>query len=648
MSRTIDGKLLGRRFLLVTGLIVASLVATAGIGMHKLWRQAEIAEIGLTMSHLGEGIARLTMAAHRAAETPTARNRQMLNSAFLAVLYHVDELRAADPLADRSALDAALPDMAARRLAGYVSQHRHGLGAVPMTPQMQTLWRGADGASGLEAEIGRILADIEHLAAQRGGPQASAAPIPPLPHLQTEELIRLLRQGSVIAAQDQERALWTAGAALLLGSGAGIIAALVSHLLVLLPLRRRILRDRATLAEALRRAQAGERAKSEFLSVMSHELRTPLNGVLGMAALLDESGLDRRQRGFVAAIRSSAMGLLDVIGDILVFNPPDLGKLRPIAEPFALKDLGAEPIARLAPAAALKGLSLVVRRPHGAPCCLRGDRERLDHVIQNLLGNAVKFTKTGEIRMTIAAHARAGATAKLHIEVEDTGCGVKPEMAERIFGMFEQADASATRSAGGVGLGLAVCATLMRQMGGRIGMRSGEEGGAVFWVELDLPVADCAERDLDLSAIAGLRAAFASPSAARLAAGGEILASLSVAYQTADGPDALAAVLAAAGDAPPDLLFIDHAPPLCDAEACLLRLRAQAETAALPVIQVRGPGAEAGPHPQDPLTQVLLKPATRETAAAAISAVMARAGAQRLLDDDMCQPAAEAVGGAAA
>ncbi|HEX8374968.1 MAG TPA: CHASE3 domain-containing protein, partial [Geminicoccaceae bacterium] len=216
--------------------------------------------------------------------------------------------------------------------------------------------------------------------------------------------------------------------------------------------------------EALARAEAAERAKSDFLAAMSHEIRTPLTGVLGMADLLAMADLPDKERGYVAAIRASGRHLLAVINDILDFSRIEAGQLGLERVDFSVPGLLEEVRSLLAPPARERGLELAFELDEQSPPIGVGDPTRLKQVLLNLVGNALKFTHEGGVAVAVSSRPEGEGRVRLLFEVRDTGIGMTPGQAAGLFQAFSQADRSTARRYGGSGLGLAISKRLVEAM----------------------------------------------------------------------------------------------------------------------------------------------------------------------------------------
>ncbi|CAI0733250.1 two-component sensor histidine kinase BarA [Serratia entomophila] len=239
---------------------------------------------------------------------------------------------------------------------------------------------------------------------------------------------------------------------------------------------------------AKKRAQEAARIKSEFLANMSHELRTPLNGVIGFTRQMLKTDLSVTQADYLQTIERSANNLLTIINDVLDFSKLEAGKLVLEHIPFSLRETLDEVIVLLAPSAHEKGLELTLDVHNDVPEQVIGDSLRLQQIITNLLGNAVKFTETGNIDIRVELRKQLERQVELEVQIHDTGIGISERQQSQLFQAFRQADASISRRHGGTGLGLVITQKLVKEMGGDICFHSQLNRGSTFWfhIQLDL------------------------------------------------------------------------------------------------------------------------------------------------------------------
>ena len=253
--------------------------------------------------------------------------------------------------------------------------------------------------------------------------------------------------------------------------------------------RTKQLNESLSQAEELTvRAEAANRAKSLFMGNMSHELRTPLSGVLGMTEALLNTPLADKQRDYAEKIMKSGEALLVVVGNILDFSRIEAGKMVLESSPFQMETVIANVVNLFVPAAAEEKIGLHAIIDPELPA-VRGDAHRLTQVVSNLLGNAVKFTKKGEIRVEVKILRRTEAEIDLAIGVQDTGIGMTEEELSRIFTPFTQGDTTTGRRFGGTGLGLTISRNLVELMGGTLQVESVSGKGSLFTVLLTFPIA---------------------------------------------------------------------------------------------------------------------------------------------------------------
>lgn len=242
--------------------------------------------------------------------------------------------------------------------------------------------------------------------------------------------------------------------------------------------------DQQQTLEAMRQAkeaaESASRAKSSFLANMSHEIRTPMNGIIGMSQLLAQTELRSHQREYLATVEESAHILLRLLNDILDFSKIEAGKLELESVDFRISECIARAAQMLLLRAAEKGLEIACRIAPELPDHLRGDPGRIQQILVNLLGNAVKFTETGEIFVNVNAESISSTHVRLHFAISDTGIGIPSDKLEQIFRPFEQAESSTTRRFGGTGLGLTISRQLVSMMQGTMWVESELGRGSTF------------------------------------------------------------------------------------------------------------------------------------------------------------------------
>lgn len=312
----------------------------------------------------------------------------------------------------------------------------------------------------------------------------------------TEELLTNTNNKVSSERADAREALQS----LQLKTGAVTAALSISVGILVISLRRQLKSVRAAglefedmtreLKESFAAAEAGNRAKSQFMATMGHEVRTPLNAILGTAELLELSELPERVRGGVQTIRRSGQSLLEILNEILDFAKMENGEIDVQLGPVDVAALVSDTVEMLRDRAAEKTNTLVADIPdrHGGICVMT-DQTRLRQVVLNLLSNAIKFTSHGMVAVKLSEEAVDGRTL-LKFAVTDTGIGIDEEGQGRLFKPFSQVDASISRNYGGTGLGLIICKEIVESLGGRIGVRSAKGQGSTFWFEIPVDRAD--------------------------------------------------------------------------------------------------------------------------------------------------------------
>lgn len=339
--------------------------------------------------------------------------------------------------------------------------------------------------------------------------------------------------------------------------GVGMMQATIRDISARVAADARLRATRAQLEAALHEARTAGSAKGEFLANMSHELRTPMNAIVGLARLLEESQLGQRERGYVARMRTAAHSLLGMFGNLLDFSRIDAGQLTLERIPFCIDDVLASVAVLHGPGAWGKGVELAFAVDPALPALLQGDPVRLEQVLLNLIGNAVKFTSQGEIVLSITLLACDDDMAHIGFEVRDTGIGIAPKIQAGIFEVFSQADNSTVRKYGGAGLGLSISRRLVGLAGGALSVESAPGAGAAFRFALEMPV--LAGRSSVASA--ALRVLVADDNASARAA--LVAAGTAMGWQVVDVAGGAAAVDAARA-ARYDIAFIDSAMPDLD------------------------------------------------------------------------------------
>jgi two-component system sensor histidine kinase/response regulator len=300
----------------------------------------------------------------------------------------------------------------------------------------------------------------------------------------TPQSFRILLRSPQDVAVIKSPSWWTpAHAIAMLGVAAGLTLVVLAWVFVL---RKRVHEQTHTIrlqlqeAAKLRTAAEGaNRAKSEFLANMSHEIRTPMNGVIGMTELaMCSSGTEQQE--YHSLIKSSGQALLVILNDILDYSKIEAGKITLESVHFDLEEVAGNAVKSMANAAHKKGLELTLQLDPDVPLDLLGDSNRLRQILLNLTGNAIKFTETGEVSVTVGVAEAGEDGPMLHFSVRDTGIGLSAEQQSKLFRPFQQGNSSTTRQYGGTGLGLAISSRLVELMGGEIWIDSALGAGSTF------------------------------------------------------------------------------------------------------------------------------------------------------------------------
>ena len=327
----------------------------------------------------------------------------------------------------------------------------------------------------------------------------------------------------------------------------------------------------AELRAARDEAEAATAVKSDFMANMSHEIRTPLTAILGFSSLLNErGGLDDTASTYLSRIANAGQSLLSIVNDVLDFSKLEAGQVEIVREAASPDKLLEAALMMFTPQAQAKGLDLVFEAKGPLPAHLLLDAERLGQVLLNLIGNAVKFTEAGSVRL-----ATRYENGRLAVEVQDTGSGLTPEQQNRLFKRFSQVDASSTRNHGGTGLGLAICKGLVEAMDGEIGLRSRPGEGSTFFfsipaLETSAPEADLREAGGDRPSLDGVRLLVADDNSVNRELARAILTPLGVEVtEAANGIEAVEFALST----PFDVILMDIRMPRLDGPSAAARIR---------------------------------------------------------------------------
>lgn len=355
-------------------------------------------------------------------------------------------------------------------------------------------------------------------------------------------------------------------------------------------LNARLTRAMDELSAAKESAESANRLKSEFLAHMSHDIRTPMNGVLGLAALLGKTGLDEKQRRYLAAIRESSSNLLGLLNNLLDISKIEAGKMELVPAPFQPAVFLENLEALLRPGAGEKGLAFSVRHDLPPEFWVSGDQARLQQVLLNLANNALKFTHKGSVGIVVAGRVEGGG-AVLDFTVSDTGVGIASEHLGKIFDNYYQVGPRDTGE--GAGLGLGIASRLVRAMGGDLRMESRPGEGTRVFFSIGLPLAQPLPQDAgeDGRLPANWRVLVAEDNRVNALVAEETIRGLGAA-EVRVVPDGLAAVEACRREKM-DLVVMDCAMPVMDGFAALAALRKDPATASVPVLALTAYAADS-------------------------------------------------------
>jgi len=369
------------------------------------------------------------------------------------------------------------------------------------------------------------------------------------------------------------------------------------------------------LATARDAAEAANRGKAEFLANMSHEIRSPLNAILGLAYLLEQAALTHDELDMVRKIRTAGRTLLGIINDILDVSKIEAGHLMIEQVPFRLTEVIDNLADAMGLAAGNKNIELVIGPLPAGLSMVKGDALRLGQVLRNLTSNAIKFTAAGRVVLNCELLSRDEERIMLRFSVQDTGIGIAPELQQKMFTAFTQADSSTTRRFGGTGLGLTICRQLVHLMGGEIGLTSTLGQGSEFW--FTLPLQQIASTEFSSPGMVRLNVLIADDSDVALHALSAIAEGLGWQVKAVDsGAEVLAQVLQHKGDKLPHVVVLDWKMPGLDGLATARAIREGVEQEECPIVIMATAFSVASLASQpgaDLVDAILNKPVTAST-----------------------------------